>query len=121
MTEVAEIFENNSFHHLPVIDEDDMCIGVISKTDYLHLQDKFTRFGAGRCAKGNKRFFASLLAKEVMSPFPQSVQLDDDFQKVVDIFLKNQIHSVVVNDGDKFKGILTTYDIIEWIAEEMKA
>jgi CBS domain-containing protein len=119
MTEVAEIFEENSFHHIPVIDEDDMCIGVISESDYLQLQDKFTKFGAGRCAKGNKRFFASLLAKEVMSPFPQSVEIDDSITKVLDIFMKNKVHSVVVNENEKFRGIITTYDIIEWLSSEI--
>tara|TARA_B100000497_G_C7664867_1_gene400784 strand:- start:44 stop:490 length:447 start_codon:yes stop_codon:yes gene_type:complete len=119
MTEVAEIFDENSFHHVPVIDEDDMCIGVISKTDYFHLQDKFTKFGAGRCNKGNKRFFASLLAKEVMSPFPKSVEIKDNIQEVLDIFLQNKVHSVIVNENQKFRGIITTYDMIEWLSQEL--
>lgn len=30
MTEVSRIFEENDFHHLPVIDKDERCLGVIS-------------------------------------------------------------------------------------------
>ena len=120
MTEVADIFEEYDFHHLPVVDSEDMCIGVISKSDYLHLQDKFTRFGAGRCAKGNKRFFASLLAKEVMTPFPRSVKESDTVDAVLKVFLENKIHSLIVTSGDKFSGIITPFDLLQWLAIELK-
>lgn len=116
MTEVAEIFESNDFHHLPVIDTDNECIGMISKSDYYQLQDKFTKFGSGRCKKGNTRFFASLLASEVMTAFPVSVDINASMDEVNSIFLKNKIHSVVVQENGKFRGIITPYDIMELLS-----
>lgn len=62
MTEVSKILDANTFHHLPVIDENDKCVGVISKSDYYQLQDSFTKMNGKQATINNQLFFRSLLA-----------------------------------------------------------
>lgn len=118
MTEVSKIFEAHEFHHLPVIDNN-VCVGVISKSDYYQLQDTFTRKKIESAEKNNWMLFRSLLASEVMSTDPESLQVDDTIESAVEIFMENRVHSIVINDGDECVGIVTPYDILKCINREV--
>ena len=37
LARVKEIFQNHRIHHLPVVDEGDLLVGLISKTDFMHF------------------------------------------------------------------------------------
>lgn len=118
MTEVSQIFDQHDFHHLPVIDKDGKCVGVISKSDYYQLQDQFTRSNKRSAEINNKLLFRSLLASEVMSKEPKSLRVDDTIGSAIEIFLENRVHSIVIEDEDKCKGIVTPYDILKLINQE---
>lgn len=113
MTKVSEIFDNNSFHHLPVIDDNGICVGVISKSDYYQLQNHFTKKNIGNAKLSNKMFFRSLLASEVMTPNPKTIDVNDPISKAVEMFLENKYHSLVVTKENKYQGIITPYDILK--------
>lgn len=115
MTEVSEIFETNSFHHLPVLDEEDKCVGIISKSDYHQLQDKFTRLNNKEAEKFNTKFFKTLLASDVMTENPVCLALTATVKDAISIFLDNKVHCIVVNDIDKCIGIITPYDILKLV------
>ena len=114
MTEVVEIFETNSFHHIPVIDHG-VCVGVISKSDYYQLQDKFTKINKRVADISNRRLFESLIALEVMSIDIQSLDENDFADKALDIFLENRVHSIIINKGEECVGILTPFDILKYL------
>lgn len=115
LNEVALIFENQDFHHVPVVDEDKVCIGVISKSDYYQLQDKFTLFGCGNSEKDNDRFFSTITAEEVITEDLVHLNISASVKDALDIFMKNKVHSIVVQDNGVLKGIITPYDLLEEI------
>lgn len=117
MTEIKELFDNNSFHHIPVVEETGKCIGIISKSDYHQLQDVFTRLNLERSKKNNERYFKSLIASEVMSEEVVSLPITGDIYKAIDIFLDNKIHSIIITKDEKCVGIITPYDILEFLNE----
>lgn len=117
MTEISEIFEQNTFHHLPVIDREGCCIGIISKSDYYQLQDVFTRMGTARSEQNNRMLFRSLIASEVMNKDLVSLPIKADVYEAIDIFLQNKIHSIVITKDEKCVGIITPYDILEFLNE----
>jgi len=116
MTEVAEIFDNNSFHHIPVVGYKGNCVGIISKADYAQLQDKFTLIDGSQTDKTNQKFFASLLAKEVMSKDVISLESNIEISDAIQIFLKNKVHSIVVTEKEKCVGILTPFDLLQYMS-----
>ncbi len=65
MTEVAKIFGNHPFHHLPVVDEG-VPVGVISRHDYYKLLDSRTLMKLEHYDERNKRWLGSILAEDVM-------------------------------------------------------
>lgn len=113
MTVLETIFTNNDFHHVPVLDEKDSCVGIISKSDYHQLQDKFTRLGLKFTEKYNHEFFGSLLVEEVMTKDPITIDAKEPIEKALDLFLKNKFHALIVSDNGTFKGITTTYDLLQ--------
>jgi len=118
LTEVSNFFKMYSFHHLPVLNENQECVGIISKSDYHQLQDKFTKMDLKHIDISNEEFFGSLIAKEVMTPNPISINLDKTIDSVIDIFLQNKVHAVIVTDNGKCVGIITPYDILKSLKTE---
>lgn len=113
MTKVSKIFDENTFHHLPVVDSHEVCVGIISKSDYYQLQNNFTRMEIGSATINNDRFFKTLIVSEVMTPNPISIDINESTLKVIDIFLENKYHSIVVTNKGKYAGIITPYDILK--------
>ncbi len=116
-TEIVDIFENSSFHHLPVINDSAICIGVISKSDYYQLQDKFSRLKIKQCEAENEKFFKAVLASDIMTKDPVVVEEETPIKEIIRLFLKNEYHSVIVNKNGKCIGIVTPYDILRALSE----
>ena len=117
MTEIVQIFEDYSFHHLPVLDEMNKPVGIISKSDLHQLQHHFTHLNIQDAEEQNDRFFASLLASDIMVKNLVCLQVDDSISDAVDIFLKNKIHSILICKNEECVGIVTPYDIIKSLVE----
>ena len=112
---VAELFKEHSFHHLPVVNYAGECKGVISKSDYLQLQNKFTRLYGDRYESNNERFFSSLLASEIMTPSPITLTIDNSIEQCIQEFLKNKARSIVITNEEVTVGIVTPYDILKYL------
>jgi CBS domain-containing protein len=112
-SEIADIFENNNFHHLPVVDADKVPVGIISASDYHQLQHHFTRLKLARSNKENEKIFRSILAKEIMSKDPVCIDEDDTIASALDIFIKNEIRALLVTRSNKLVGIITPIDILK--------
>jgi CBS domain-containing protein len=99
---------------LPVVDEDEQVIGVISRTDVLKV---------GR-REANSRPDARLLAfpakpiQEFMTPEPVTVPGDTPLSKVADLMVKRRIHRIFVEEGGKTVGLVTTRDLMRAIREK---
>jgi len=59
MDKVEAIFEKHNIHHLPVVNENYELLGIISKSDYYQLLDKFTFLNKEVEEKKNKRFLST--------------------------------------------------------------
>ena len=111
MQKVAEIFNKEDFHHLPVV-ENEQVVGMLSKSDYLRLLHGFTLFKTNKSNQFNEAVMQSLLVKEVMTKPVVTVNEEDTVQYAAEIFRENYFHALpVVKDG-VIKGIITTYDLL---------
>jgi acetoin utilization protein AcuB len=111
MQKVAEIFNKEDFHHLPVV-ENEQVVGMLSKSDYLRLLHGFTLFKTNKSNQFNEAVMQSLLVKEVMTKPVVTVDEEDTVQYAAEIFRENYFHALpVVKDG-VIKGIITTYDLL---------
>ncbi len=113
MTDVAEVFERQNIHHIPVVTKEMIPVGMISRHDYLQLQHHFTKEGLEMAEAANVQLYRSMMAKDVMTPNPVSMEKDELLLKAVNIFLSNRIHSILIKDGERCVGIVTPYDLLK--------
>lgn len=115
MERVAYLFRTNNIHHLPVVDENRVVLGMISKSDYYRLQDTFTLFNTEKSRSINETLFRSLLVEEVMVRQVAKLHPEDKILVAVGVFRENLFHAMpVVDKAGKLVGILSTYDLLNY-------
>ena len=115
MDKVKDIFNKYDFHHLPVVNDNEEVVGIISKTDYFKLQHTFTMFKRKDSKAFNQAIFRSLLVKEVMTDSVVMLQPEESIQVAMGVFRENLFHAIpIVNEQKKLLGILSTYDLLNY-------
>jgi CBS domain-containing protein len=102
LKEVAKIFSERKITGAPVINEEGELVGVISETDIIR---KTNSIGA----------WSPSTAGQVMTKPAITVSSNDSLQRVCELMYNRRIHRVVVAEGKKIAGILTTMDILRAI------
>lgn len=114
-SEIAELFESNNFHHVPVVSDENEVVGIISASDYHQLQHHFTRLKLPQSEIENEKLFRSILASEVMTPKPVCLDEDETVGTAVDIFVKNRIRAIIILREGQLAGIVTPIDILKTV------
>jgi CBS domain-containing protein len=103
---VKDIFENHSFHHLPVVNPGKKLLGIISKEDYLKvISFDFIQL--------NQESVANMLkARDVMTRYPTALDPTDSIGLAADIFMANKFHALPVVEDNELLGLITSHDLI---------
>lgn len=122
--EVAKILDENEISGAPVIDDQERPIGVVSRTDLLHLLIE------GSSGRPPDATFLDLIAadspselsvdveemgtaEEFMTPEPVTVPLDEPITKIARRMAQERVHRVIVVDKDRrVMGVVTTLDLL---------
>ena len=116
LSKVKEIFDNNRIHHIPVVRFKEM-VGMISKTDLLHFLRGFnTQNEEDRFV--NEARMRAFVAEDLMTKGLAKVSSSDRINVVLEILRANQFHAVPVVDNNELVGIVTTFDIINELANQ---
>lgn len=115
MQVVADIFENQNFHHLPVVDDNRQVVGMVSLHDYYKVLNAFTIFSTANSRSANEVTLRALLTRDVMTKQLATIHQDEPIEKAVGMFQENMFHALpVVNDKKELVGILTTMDLLNY-------
>lgn len=60
----------------------------------------------------------NLRVEDVMIHAPITVSPDRPLRDVARVLLEHRIHRVPVVEGDRLAGIVTTFDLVRWVAEQ---
>jgi CBS domain-containing protein len=115
LNRIHDLFEENRFHHLVVMDHGQV-VGMVSKSDYLKVQYMVSHGWNGQ--SGVQDRYADLRAKHIMTPNPLQVELGDSIGLAADIFRANHLHALPVMDGEELAGILTAHDLLNYAFKE---
>ncbi len=112
MDKVKRIFDQNSIHHIPVVEEGKV-VGIISKHDLFKVLHGFTLFKSQQSDLHNQAILRSLLVGEVMTRQVAVLNEQDTLLMAAGFFRENYFHALpIIDDEGKLSGILTTYDLI---------
>ncbi len=108
--DIKNIFEQNAFHHIPVVDANQILVGIISKMDWLYNLKFIAEQTGGKV--WTKKYYQGLKAKEIMTKNPVTLGSDAPIRLAVDILIENKYHSIPIVDEGKLIGIITSQDLI---------
>jgi CBS domain-containing protein len=107
LKDVARMFIEKKITGAPVVNAKGELVGVISETDIIR---KTTSIGA----------WSPSTVGQIMTKPAITVSPDETLQRVCEMMYNRRIHRVVVAEGARIKGILTTMDILRAIATNLK-
>lgn len=108
-----ELLEKEKFHHLPVVDEDGLLEGIISKMDLVNLAHGRTLFTVSDRTGLNKTYFRTLRIRDIMTCDVEILAPDDTIEDAMRLFSKNLFHAIPIVKKGKLMGIVSTYDLLE--------
>ncbi len=112
LSEIKKIFDDNNFHHLPVVDKGEELIGIISKEDFFKLSYVLSMTTSGHTY--SEKEYENLKAKDIMTKYPLSLDPDDTTGLAADIFLANKFHALPIIEDGKLIGLITTHDLLKF-------
>ena len=127
--DALDLLVANNVAALPVVDEANHCVGVISAIDLLGLaQERGEDFEAFSVAEGLSRElliehleradFSDLVVKEAMTPTPIIIGPEAPLPEAARIMVEYGVHHLaVVENGRRFLGILSSLDVVRALAE----
>jgi CBS domain-containing protein len=132
LREAARIFVEEGISGAPVVDELGTLVGVISQSDLveydlatereLTVEAPFYRRPYDDALSPQRGFQVKEVptdtVKDVMTPFLMTVTEDVPIQEVASRMTQCGIHRlIVVDDEQQIRGIVTSMDVLRWVAE----
>ncbi|HZS07702.1 MAG TPA: CBS domain-containing protein [Blastocatellia bacterium] len=103
LKEVARLFSEKKITGAPVVNKEGELVGVISETDLIR---KSNSIGA----------WSPSTAGQIATRPAVTIAPGDTLNRVCELMYNRRIHRVLVADGNKIAGIITTMDILKAIA-----
>lgn len=104
LSEADDLMNNYNIRHLPVVDKEEILVGILSKTDFAALKYVDSRL--------NK-----FCVKNFMSSPVKAVSKTATIKEVAKIFINKKLNSVLIVEHDEVIGIVTSDDLIRLLAD----
>jgi len=105
IAQVGDDLDRLHLHAVPVVDADGRLFGILSATDLVHFH----------ASKKNPRV---VRAWELCTHRPYCVAPDTSALEVARLMIAKKIHHVLVTEGSKLVGIVSTFDFIEKLVRD---
>ncbi|HET8640644.1 MAG TPA: CBS domain-containing protein [Pseudonocardiaceae bacterium] len=118
--EAAKWLSSHGFTALPVVDSDDVLLGIVTEADV--VRDRFPRDArallADRAAGSTETAAEAAPATvgEIMSTPAMALPAGTDIAEVAKYMLRHQIRSLPIVDGKRLVGIITRRDLVRCLA-----
>lgn len=118
--DIQDLFRENEFHHIPIVDKGQRLVGIISKEDIFKLAYVLSLQTTGKTY--SEKEYNALKAEDIMTRYPVTLDPDDTVGLAADIFLANKFHALPIVEDDQLLGIVTTHDLLAYrFGEAMEA
>ncbi len=114
MATAYDLMDERHIRHLPVVDDDQQLVGILSSQDLV----KATVAETSDMPLSQKRqLLESMSVEEVMNTAPETVEPTTDLKEAGETLLEFKVGCVPVVDGDRLVGILTESDFVRWFVD----
>ncbi len=106
LADARTLMQDNHIHHLPVVENKDHLVGLLTLTDVLRAQDSVLR------EQGERIKAADIVVGDVMVTNVATVSRDASLRQAALFIEKHSIGCLPVVKGDKLVGIITDSDFV---------
>ena len=118
LIKVKSVFEKHKIHHIPIVDEGEL-VGIVSKSDFLFFKRGFNE---NKIIKKMEEIrLHNYSVKDIMTEGLAKLGPNDKVNVALEVFRENILHAILVVEDKRLLGILTTFDIINTLAEDQEA
>ena len=115
VSKLRKIFESDSIHHVPVVSGERL-IGIVSWNDFMRIS--FGEFG-NQDAKGLDAILDhTYKMHDVMNQNPITIPSNGTIRDAAKVLGSHGFHSLPVVEGEKLVGLVTSTDLINFLAEQ---
>ncbi|MFT5469129.1 MAG: CBS domain-containing membrane protein [Verrucomicrobiales bacterium] len=114
ISKVRQVFQENDIHHLPVVSGKELK-GIISWTDLMRVSfgDAFNQDDKAVDATLDHTFSI----EDIMKEAPRSLALNSSIRDAAEALSEAEFHALPVVDNGELVGIVTTKDLMRFLAE----
>jgi len=114
LSEVKEVFQSHTIHHIPVVEEDKM-LGIVSKTDLDYYERHYDHLSYGKMLEeGQLRLYK---LEDVMTKGLATLTPKSPISDALELLKENIFHAIPIEQEGKLVGIVTPHDIICALAD----
>lgn len=114
VSSLRKIFEENNIHHVPVVSGEDL-IGIVTSNDFMRVS--FGEFG-NQDGKGLDAILDhTYKMHDLMNQSPVTIPKDSTIRDAARVLSGESFHALPVVDGQKLVGIVTSKDLVHYLAE----
>lgn len=117
LKDAYELMRQKNVRHLPVIDDDDNIVGLISDRDFMRaLQVEQPDLASGHMPKAE--FDPASVVRDFMSWPVEAVDSNTKVSDAARLMIKKKISALLVTKNDDVVGIVTTEDLLRLLVEQ---
>ncbi len=114
VSKLRRLFESDGIHHIPVTSGNKL-VGIISWNDYMRIS--FGEFGNQDGRELDEILNHTYKLKDVMNSNVTTIAKSGTIREAARVLGSNQFHALPVVDGEELVGIVTSTDLIRYLAE----
>ena len=118
LDKAAEAFKLYPFHHLPVVEEDMMLVGMLSSTDIERESHGRSLFKHHMKKQHDDALFRSLIVREVMVDAVFQLSPSHTISDAYGAFKKGRFRAIPIVEDGNLIGLVTPLDIIRYLLED---
>lgn len=111
LSEIIYKLSSYNIEHLPVVDELNKFVGILSKTDLYHKAMNLAQNTSGSAY--NTMILDNSKASEIMTLNPVTVDPEEPITSAIKLLLQGNFHALPVLEEESVVGIISSQDILE--------
>ncbi len=101
LSDVMMMLETMKIHHVPVVDDSNQLLGIVTTYDLLRSDSRAEDFPL--------RLVADYMTKKVATLDP-----DSKVGTACELFILNKFHALPITEGNTLVGIVTSHDVLKY-------
>lgn len=113
LSQVIDLFSNFRVHHLPMVDDNNKLIGIISSNDLMKI---FTNDKYNSLMNDLEVLDRHVKLSEIMTPAPRALSPESTVGDALDIFAEKKFLALPITRNNEVVGIISIKDVVDFLS-----